>query len=126
MDDDYESEWGDIDDQDLMAAVDEAERRASSSTPSREQNGVDAIYHLKVDPGRRGGAISEAIQIPKRDTRAEVHYPSLASSANTLASGVLVVEGDRKRTIGRQDTQRNGGGASKRSRIHVKGGRQGM
>lgn len=122
MDDDYESEWGDIDDQDLIAAVDEAERRASSSTPSREQNGVDAIYHLKADPGRR----SEVIPLPKRDTRAGAHPPPLASPASTLASGVLVVEGDRKRAIGRQDAQRNEGGASKRSRILVKGSRHGM
>lgn len=122
MDDDYESEWGDIDDQDLMAVVDEVERRASSFTPLREQNGVDGIYHLKLEPGRRSEAVSKAIPLPKRETWAGDRPPSLVSSASTLASGVLVVEGDRKRTIGRQDPQRNEGGASKRSRILVKQG----
>lgn len=46
MDDDYESEWGDIDDQDLMAAVDEAERRAPQL--SLGQSGEGGTHYLKL------------------------------------------------------------------------------
>lgn len=126
MDDEYESEWGDIDDRDLIAAVDEAERRASKH--SRGQSGGNGIYYRKDDLGGNGSvneAMSEAVSFTplKREARVSV------SSTSTLADGApVVVEKDRKKPVVRHDAQRDEGRASKRSRRlhHVKGSRHGL
>lgn len=125
MDEDYESEWGDIDDRDLIAAVDEAERRASKH--SRVQSGGNGIHYRKDNPGGNGSlnqAMSEAVSFTPLEREARVSV----SSASTLADGAPVAERDRNKIVGRHDAQRDEGGASKRSRRlhHVKGSKYGL
>lgn len=131
MDDDYGSEWGDIDDQDLIAAADEAERQAPPL--SLEQSGKNGVPHLRnnfggLDKGElRNEAMSKVAPFtpPIHESRVGIFYPSLVNLKNTLG-GVPVAEKDEKGRVVLQGAQRDGGGASKTPHKHVKGGRLGQ
>lgn len=132
MDDDYGSEWGDIDDQDLIAAAEEAERQAPPL--SLERSGENRIPYPKDNFGGldkdklRNEAMSKFAPFtsPKRESRVEVFYPSLISLQNPL-DGVPVVEKDGKKKVVLQDAQRDEGGANKiPHKLHVRGGRLGQ
>lgn len=123
-DDDYGSEWGDIDDQDMIAAVDEAER---AFQPPREQGQLgEGGIHFRNSDGLRSGTVPKtvALTLPKSEARVEVYYPSLVS---TLTGRVPAVEKDAKEKVIRQDAQQGEGGVTKTlRRAHGKGTKQGV
>lgn len=128
MDDDYGSEWGDIDDQDMIAAADEAERQAPPL--SLERSGENGIPYLRDNFGGlgkdelRNEAMSKVAPFT-HESRVGILYPSLVSLKGTL-DGVPVVEKDGKGRVVLQGAQQDEGGANKISHRHVKGGRLGQ
>lgn len=128
MDDDYGSEWGDIDDQDMIAAADEAERQAPPL--SLERRGENGIPYLRDNFGGldkdelRNEAMSRVVPFV-HESRVGSFYPSLVSLKDTL-DGVPVVENDGKGRVVLQGAQQDEGGANKMPHRHVKGGRRGQ
>lgn len=138
MEDDYGSDWNDIDDQDLIAAVDKAEQIASSSSKhSQEQGrwgGHDPIF-LEDDFDDLGDDEIQSVAIPKllpftfaeaprREAQDKVYYPSLVESMSNLASKGITAQKDEKDGNEHMDCQQDEGGSSKkqrRSRTKAKG-----
>lgn len=131
-DDDYGSdEWDDMD-QDLIAAVDEAEQLASNSSKTlSEQKRCDnnrlfleEDFDDLDDDGIQSAAVPKLVSFtyptsPKREIQEDVYYPSLVKSMSTLANEDPAAPEDVKIKSNQEkvgDCPRDGSGSIKKQR----------